>query len=138
VKPVLLFAVLLGIAAAVGACLMGKPACVDSGASKLLIPEARLMSVSSVSASGSCAVEALPAACGPGVICGDAADGQRVVELSVTGTKLGKCTVTVEYNDGCASESVEYEFGGPLNNCCEDICARRRSIEPVSASCPAK
>jgi hypothetical protein len=137
-KPFLLSGALLGIAAALGGCLMGNSACVDSGVSKLYVPVARLTSVASVSTSGSCVVEALPAACGPGVTCVDLRDGQRIVQLSVTGTKLGKCTVTITYNDGCASESLEYVFGGPLNNCCEDICARSRSLDPVSASCPAK
>jgi hypothetical protein len=137
-KPFLLSGALLGIAAALGGCLMGNSACVDSGASTLLVPEARLTSVSSVTVAGSCVVETLPAACGPGVKCGDLPNGQRVVDLSVTGTKRGKCTVTIVYNDGCAPESLDYEFGGPRNNCCEDICAESRSIEPVSASCPAK
>jgi len=120
-----------------GGCI-GVPACVETGTSKLLVPEARLSKVTSITTSGVCTVEALPTACTPGVVCGESAKGVRVVVLVVSASKQGKCTVTITYNDGCASEEVPYEFGGSYGSCCEDVCAKSKLLEPVSAHCPTQ
>jgi len=43
---------------------------------------------------------------------------------SGVGLAQGDCTVTIEFSDGCPSETVRYEFGGSRMNCCADVCSK--------------
>jgi len=122
--------------APIGACI-GTPACVEPGTTRLGIAEARLPNVSRVRVDGDCTVEALPASCGPGVVCYQGTSGETIATVVVSASKRGKCVVSIDYNDGCTSDEVQYEFVGPTGNCCEDVCAKSRNTEPIAASCPA-
>src|SRR6478752_7803516 len=103
---------------------IGQPACTDSGGDLVLIPVTRLLSVASLSADGACSVAPVPADCSTAAWCGEWR-GEQTAGVRVTSTAKGKCTVTVDFNDGCSSESRSYEFVGSHDNCCEDICSKR-------------
>lgn len=100
----------------------------------MVIPVTRLPSVAGVRTDGSCTVGAVPADCSVATWCGEWR-GEQVVAVPVTGTARGKCTVSVDFNDGCASETRSYEFIGPYENCCEAICAKRMPSAALASSC---
>jgi len=124
-----------------------KPGCLWSGDGGLFVPESRVSAIAEirVSAGGDprsrtpppkvtqCEVFAPVVDCDAGGCreWGDAGFGQF---YRVTARQPGTCTVTVAFTDGCAPEVFEFEFGGPLNNCCSEACARGGG-EAVSPGC---
>jgi hypothetical protein len=102
----------------------------------MLVPEARLSKITAVRSEGVCNVDALPAACGAGVTCQKDMQGQTIAIVTVSASKRGACNLTVDYSDGCPSETLAYEFAGPMENCCGDVCAKRAPNGPVSSGCP--
>lgn len=114
---------------------MGQPACTNSGEDVLIIPVARLSSVTGLSADGTCTVGPLPVSCAQATKCLEYR-GEQAVVVNVTSTARGKCTVSVDFNDGCAAEEHHYEFIGPHENCCDDVCSRSPEAYPVASSCP--
>jgi hypothetical protein len=127
---------LLLIATVLPSGCIGTPACVDDGSTRLGIAEARLPKVSGVRVDGVCVLEPLPTACGPGIVCYKSTGGETIATVLVSASKQGTCTVTIEYNDGCASDELQFEFGGPMGNCCGEVCAKSLNTEPIPASCP--
>ena len=125
---------LVGALALVLQGCMGQPACTDGGEDVLLIPVARLASVTSLRATGSCTVGPVPASCSGATRCSEWEGGQ-VALVPVTSSARGKCLVNVDFSDGCATEVHAYEFTGPHENCCGDICADSRSAYAVASSC---
>jgi hypothetical protein len=113
---------------------MGQPACTDSGEDVLLIPVARLASVTGLRADGTCTVGTAPADCSVATRCLQW-EGEEVAAVTVTGTARGKCTVSVDFNDGCAAEAHFYEFIGPYENCCGDVCRKPLGAHAVASSC---
>ena len=113
---------------------MGQPACTDSGEDKLIIPAARLASVTGLRATGTCTVGPVPASCSVATQCFQWR-GEDAAVVTVTSSARGKCLVNVDFNDGCATEVHAYEFTGPHENCCGDICANSRSAYAVASSC---
>jgi hypothetical protein len=114
---------------------IGRPACVDSGTTVLGIPESRLPHVASIQTDGVCTAEASPRACDGEARCYQDSNGQTFAAVEIRADRRGTCSVVVEYNDGCAVEEVQFEFGGPQGNCCEDVCAIHRRMDPVSSAC---
>jgi hypothetical protein len=113
---------------------VGQPACTDSGEDSLLIPVARLASVTGLRADGACTVGPVPANCTVATRCLQWR-GEETAVVTVTGTARGKCTVSVDFNDGCAAEVRAYEFIGPYENCCGDICRKPYPSVAVASSC---
>ena len=113
---------------------MGQPACTDSGEDFLIIPVARLASVTGLRAEGKCTVGPVPADCTVATKCLEWR-GEESALVTVTGTARGKCMVSVDFNDGCGAEVHNYEFIGPHENCCGDVCARSPAAYAVASSC---
>lgn len=127
-----LFAALAVVAAAQG-CI-GDPACTNSGVGSLLISSARLPSVARIRTEGNCSVGAVPPTCSAAPRCVEW-QGEQLAQVVVTGTARGTCTLHVDFNDGCASETYSIEFGGPYENCCESVCAKPRPEPTVPSAC---
>ncbi|MES1183830.1 MAG: hypothetical protein ABUL60_08435 [Myxococcales bacterium] len=125
---------LVSILALVLHACMGTPACTNAGEDVLIIPVARLSSVTGLSADGTCTVGPLPASCSLAAKCIEYR-GEQAVVVNVTSSARGKCTVSVDFNDSCAAEEHHYEFIGPHENCCEDVCSRSPEAYPVASSC---
>jgi hypothetical protein len=113
---------------------MGAPACTEAGNASLIIPVTRLASVAGLRTDGPCTVGALPADCSGATWCGEWR-GEQVVVVPVTGNARGKCTVSVDFNDGCTSETRSYEFMGSHDNCCEAICAKPLPWDALASRC---
>ena len=111
------------VAAVLLSCSTDKLPCTDSGEAWLVIPESRVSAVAEVRAEGVCEVLKPAGDCAVAT-CVNGEDGQQRRLLPVRGRSQGTCTVTVSYADDCPSESVSYKFGGPLDNCCADVCIR--------------
>ena len=127
-------ALIATLALVANGCLGGSLACTDAGKTALLIPASRLASVSALRADGNCSIAPAPANCATATRC-LTWKGQLVAEVVVSGTGWGSCTVSVDFNDGCASEAHDFEFNGPYDNCCEAICAKRLPAVVVASSC---
>jgi hypothetical protein len=108
--------------------------CVEDGKTQLIVPESRLGSITDVRVDGVCEVQPAASACDGSVRCTALESGERVMVLEVSSTKLGDCTVSVDF-DGCQTETRSYSFRGSLNNCCEDVCAKKQQLVPLSSTC---
>lgn len=115
------------------ACLDAPP-CTESGAATLAIAEARVPTIRSIATDGeaTCRVE-VPPDCGPGR-CFDTEHGERMRVANVYAARRGQCRVTIEFTDGCQPTTLTFRFGGAMENCCEDVCARLPSGQ-VPAVC---
>ena len=96
--------------------------CVNSGAGYLAIPESRVPAIDEIQSEGVCDVYSPTEGCDSGQ-CRDSLDGGPSQVFMVVGHAHGNCTVTVTFSDGADPQVEQYRFGGPINNCCNEICA---------------
>jgi len=111
----------------------GKLPCTDTGEGSLVIPDSRVDAVLDIQSDGGCEVFAPVADCDAGG-CVDWRDAGPSHSYRVVSQNPGECTVTVTFSDGCEPEVFEFVFGGPIDNCCSEACARGGS-ETVNPTC---
>ncbi len=97
--------------------------CTNNGMSYLVVPESRVAFLDSIEANGICDVYAPAEDCDAGQ-CPTAGDAGLSLLFPVVGRAQGRCTVTATFTDGMEPLISSYKFGGPLDNCCTEICAR--------------
>jgi hypothetical protein len=114
---VLVLAMVWGIA-----CTIEQP-CVQSGDAIVFVPESRVEMLTDIQVDGPCEVFAPASACDAGGDCLTEADGGLVRRYRVAANERATCVVSLSFSDGC-QEIYELKFGGPMNNCCSEICLR--------------
>jgi hypothetical protein len=105
-------------------CSQDKLPCTDSGEAWLYVPQSRVGAVAEVRTEGVCEAVKPVGDCAPSD-CVTSPDGEQLRVVPVRGRSPGRCTVTVAFTDDCPDQPLAYQFGGPLNNCCADVCFRR-------------
>jgi len=72
--------------------------------------------------------------CGPDS-CYESESEGRMRVAKVYAASRGQCRVTIEFSDGCQPATLTFSFRGPMENCCEDVCARAGGGGRLPASC---
>lgn len=123
----------LALAGAAALSCTDSPPCTRPGYSQLVVPEERALHVSEIVTEGPCAVWAPLDDCDGGN-CIELEDGVRALEYRIYGERLGDCTVTVTFSDGCEPFSATFSFVGARDNCCEEVCGLRGHVVPLECS----
>lgn len=110
-----------------------KQPCTESGASVLLVPDTRSSVISAIHTEGGADCTVVEGDCDAGTCL--TRDSQELIRIfEVHAAKQGQCTVIFEFSDGCAAERLNFTFSGPVDNCCENVCARGGG-EELAAVC---
>lgn len=112
-------AALWGMSLLTSACVGATP-CSGPGVSGLGIPEGRVSAIQRIETRGPCTVYAPTESCSAGH-CSESDAGPEQIFWVVPRAK-GECTVIVEFSDGAPPLEERYSFGGPVNNCCNQLC----------------
>lgn len=100
-----------------------KRTCTDSGVGALLIPDARVSGIAEIQREGECSVFAPTQDCESGG-CEVAEDGSLQHVFLVHGREPGRCTATVTFSDDQGPLRQAYEFAGPADQCCNEVCVQ--------------
>lgn len=104
-------------------CSTDKIPCTDSGEAWLDLPQSRVTAVARIRTEGVCEAIKPEGACDTRS-CVSGQDGQQRRIVPVRGLAHGTCKVTVEFSDDCPAETLNYKFGGAIDDCCADVCFR--------------